>query len=101
MQVVAYDIIDHYLKVKQATDISSWLVTTSQTSHPQCDGLVERFNRTLKHMLASSLKDHPFDWDDCLQKVCMAWPATPAYMRHLGTLPSIYYMDVKLDCQLI
>ena len=73
MQVVAYDIIDHYLKVKQATDISSWLVTTSQTSHPQCDGLVERFNQALKHMLVSSLKDHPFDWDDCLQKVCMAY----------------------------
>ena len=41
--------------------------------HPQCDGLVERFNRTLKHMLATSLKDHPFDWEDRLRKVCMAY----------------------------
>ena len=29
--------------------------------HPQSDGLVERFNRTLLHMLATSVKDHPFD----------------------------------------
>ena len=40
--------------------------------HPQCDGLVERFNRTLKHMLATTLRDHPFDWEDRLRKVCMA-----------------------------
>ena len=41
--------------------------------HLQCDGLIERFNRTLKHMLATSLKDHPFDWEDRLRKVYMAY----------------------------
>ena len=41
--------------------------------HPQCDSLIERFNRTLKHMLATDLKDHPFDWEDRLRKVCMAY----------------------------
>jgi len=28
--------------------------------HPQCGGLVERFNRTLQDMLATTIKDHPF-----------------------------------------
>ena len=32
--------------------------------HPQCDGLIERFNRTLLDMLATTCKDHPFDWAD-------------------------------------
>ena len=41
--------------------------------HPQCDGLVERFNRTLKHMLSTTLRDHPFDWEERLRKVCMAY----------------------------
>ena len=41
--------------------------------HPQCDGLVERFNRTLKHMLATTLRNHPFDWENRLRKVCMAY----------------------------
>ena len=43
--------------------------------HPQCDGLVERFNRTLLDMLATMhlYKDHPFDWEDYIWKVCMAY----------------------------
>ena len=39
--------------------------------HPQCDGLVERFNRTLQDMLATTVRDHPFDWEVALRKVCM------------------------------
>ena len=41
--------------------------------HPQCDGLVERFNRTLLDMLATCNKDHPFDWRNHIRKVCMAY----------------------------
>ena len=44
--------------------------------HPQCDGLVERFNRTLLSMLAICVKDHPFKWEDYLRKVCMAYNTT-------------------------
>jgi len=47
----------------------------SRTSpyHPQCDGLVECFNRTLLDMLATTTWNHPFDWEDQLPKVCMAY----------------------------
>ena len=47
----------------------------SRTSpyHPQCDGLVERYNRTLLDMLATTTQNHPFDWEDQLPKVCMAY----------------------------
>lgn len=41
--------------------------------HPQGDGLVERFNCTLQDMLATTCKDHPFEWDSHLRKVCMAY----------------------------
>ena len=41
--------------------------------HPQCDGLVERSNRTILSMLATTSHDHPFDWEDQLPKVCMAY----------------------------
>ena len=47
--------------------------TRTTPYHPQSDGLVERFNRTLLHMLATSVKDHPFDWEMQLPKVCMAY----------------------------
>ena len=47
--------------------------TRTTSYHPQCDGLVERFNRTLLDMLATTTKDHPFDWEEQLSRVCMAY----------------------------
>ena len=50
-------------------------ISKSRTTayHPQCDGLVERFNRTLQDMLATTVRDHPFDSEGSLRKVCMAY----------------------------
>ena len=47
--------------------------TRTTPYHPQCDGLVERFNRTLLNMLATCASDHPFDWEKYIRKVCMAY----------------------------
>ena len=41
--------------------------------HPQSDGLVERYNRTLLSMLSTCANEHPFKWEDYVQKVCMAY----------------------------
>ena len=41
--------------------------------HPQGDGLVERYNRTLFNMLSTTVKDHPHNWEDHIRKVCMAY----------------------------
>ena len=56
--------------------------------HPQCDGLVERFNRTLKHMLATTLKDHTFDCEQRLKKVCMVYKTSV----HSSTGYTLYYL---------
>ena len=37
--------------------------------HPQCNGQVEHFNRTLLNMLATHCKDHPWDWEQHIRKV--------------------------------
>lgn len=47
--------------------------TKTTPYHPQGDGLVERFNRTLQDMLATTVRDHPFDWEEALRKVCFAY----------------------------
>ena len=47
--------------------------TRTTPYHPQCDGLVERFNRTLLNMLATCSKDHPFDWEDYIRMVCVTY----------------------------
>ena len=47
--------------------------TRTTPYHPQGDGLVERFNRTLVDMLAVTAKDNPFDWENHVRAVCMAY----------------------------
>ena len=41
--------------------------------HPQSDGMIERFNRTLLSMLATAASENPFDWEDHLRPLCMAY----------------------------
>ena len=41
--------------------------------HPQCDGLVERNNRIILDMIATTSWGHSFDWEDQMPKVCMAY----------------------------
>ena len=44
--------------------------------HPQTDGLVERFNRSLIQMLSSFVSQNLNDWDDHLPYVMMAYRAS-------------------------
>ena len=47
--------------------------TRTTPYHPQSDGLMEQFNRTLVGMLAATMEEHPGDWDKHLREVCMAY----------------------------
>ena len=47
--------------------------TRTTAFHPQSDGMVERFNRTLEDLMAKTVADHQKDWDDCLPLVMMAY----------------------------
>ena len=50
--------------------------TRTTPYHPQCDGLVERFNCTLLNILATCTEDHLGDWEQNISKVCMAYNAS-------------------------
>ncbi len=45
--------------------------------HPQTDGLVERFNRTMVDMLSKVVKPTQRDWDEWLPAVAWAYRVTP------------------------
>ena len=47
--------------------------TKTTPYHPESDGLVERFNRTLLMMLAMFAGEHKDEWDDLLPPVMMAY----------------------------
>ena len=50
-------------------------VVKSRTTpyHPQSDGLVERYNRTLLTMLATAVREHPFKWEEHPCRLCLAY----------------------------
>ena len=41
--------------------------------HPQSDGMIERFNRTIETMLRQCVSDHQRDWDEMLPYCCAAY----------------------------
>ena len=47
--------------------------TRTTAYHPQSDGMVERFNRTLENQLARFVNDHHSDWDQYLPYILMAY----------------------------
>ena len=67
--------------------------------HPQTDGLVERFNRTLTSMLAKTVDKSGKDWDDHLPYVLFAYRAA----MQASTLESPFFLlygrDPRLPCE--
>ena len=61
------------LLLKEICRILQIQKTRTTPYYPQCDGMVERLNRTLLSMLATSAKDNPLNWEDYLQPVCFAY----------------------------
>ena len=56
--------------------------------HPQTNGLVERFNRTLKQMLCKLVGDKGRNWDKLLGGVLFAYRSTP----HQSTGETPFYL---------
>ena len=69
------------------------LNTTSY--HPQCDGMVERFNRTLKTMLRKHAAKFGVQWDKYLYGVLWAYRNTPH--ESTGEKPS--FLLFGMDCR--
>ena len=64
--------------------------------HPESDGLVERFNRTLLMMLAMFAGENKDDWDDLLPVVMMAYRSSV----HESTGFSPYRLMFGEECKL-
>ena len=63
--------------------------------HPQCNGMVERFNRTLKSLLRSHAARFGPQWDRYLSSVLFAYRNSPH--ESTGEKPS--YLAFGLDCR--
>ena len=47
--------------------------TRTTAYHPQCDGLVERQNRTLQDIITNFVSEHSLDWDQWLDQAVFAY----------------------------
>ena len=63
--------------------------------HPQCDGMVERFNRTLKAMLRKHAGRYGNQWDQYLARILWAYRNTPH--ESTGEKPS--FLLFGMDCR--
>lgn len=64
--------------------------------HPQTDGLVERFNRTLKTMLMKLVEKKGKNWDELLGPLLLAYRTSP----HSSTGETPFFLMYGRDCRI-
>ncbi len=72
-------------------------ITAVRTSpyHPQTDGLVERFNQTLKRMLRKFVADTGCDWDKWLPFILFAYREVPQASTGFSPFELLYGWQVQ------
>lgn len=75
--------------------------TRTTPYHPQGDGLVERFNRTLLDMLATTVKDHKGTWEDHIRAVCMAYNTSGQHTTGYTPFFLIYGRQARIPVDLM
>jgi hypothetical protein len=79
--------INNYLRIK---------MKLTSGYNPQCNGAVERFNRTMKDMLAMYTHDRQDDWDVYLNWVLCAYRAAPHKESKISPHQALFGFDIQL-----
>ena len=82
--------------LKEVEQILGFKKVNTSAYHPQTDGLVERFNRTLTSMLAKTVEVDGKDWDQRLPFVLFAYRAS----QQQSTLESPFFLLYGRDPRL-
>ena len=67
----------------------------STPNHPQTDGLVERFNQTLKQMLRKTIDEEGREWDKLIPYVLFAYREVPQSSTGFSPFELVYGRDVR------
>ena len=68
---------------------------TTTPYHPMCNGLVERFNGTLKQMLKRMCSERPKDWDKYLPAILFAYREVPQESLGFSPFELVYGRTVR------
>jgi len=69
--------------------------------HPQCDGLTERFNRTLQAMLTSYIDENQKNWDELLPTLAFAYNTAVNATTKMTPFELVYGRTPKVPLDLI
>jgi Integrase zinc binding domain/Integrase core domain len=75
--------------------------TRTTPLHPQSDGLVERFNRTLKEHLAKVVNDRQSDWDQHVQLFMLAYRSSVHESTQKAPVEVLFGREIRLPCDLL
>ena len=85
--------------VKEVCKLLGVKKTNTTAYHPQTDGLVERFNRTLTDMLAKTVEKSGRNWDVQLPYVLFAYQSSPQESTLESPFFLLYGRDPKLPTE--
>ena len=75
--------------------------TRTTPLHPQSDGMVERFNRTLESQLSKFVNEHQDDWDECVPLLLMAYRTSVHETTGCTPAEMMLGRDLRLPVDLI
>ena len=87
--------------IKQLCQLLQFEKTRTTPYHPQSDGFIERFNRTLLNMLSTCLDHHNSDWDMYVSKVCMAYNSSVQSTTGYSPFYLMFGRDARLPTDII
>jgi len=87
--------------MKEVGRLLSLRQLTTTPYHPQCNGLVERFNATLKSMLKRMCSEGPQDWDRYNDALLFAYREAPLESLGFAFFELLYGRRVKGPLQIL
>lgn len=81
--------------MKEVSRLLSLTQRTTTPYHPQCNGLVEKFNGTLKSMLKKMCAERPKDWDKYINPLLFAYREAPQDSTGFSPFELLYGRTVR------
>ena len=81
--------------MKEVSRLLSIRHLTTSAYHPMCNGLVERFNATLKAMLKRLCSENPRQWDSYINVLLFAYREVPQQSTGFAPFKLLYGRTVR------
>lgn len=81
--------------MKEVGRLLSLAQLTTTPYHPACNGLVEKFNGTLKQMLRRMAAERPKDWDRYIAPLLFAYREVPQESMGFSSFELLYGRTVR------